>query len=73
MHYQNWQEFLFPILLFTLGGDFISYGLIEQCTTQLTFMRRAVSVYYGEAIQNLLYFVKYSEVFASINFTIISL
>ncbi|MDO4842567.1 MAG: hypothetical protein Q3982_07840, partial [Phoenicibacter congonensis] len=53
-----------PNLIVYSGRGFHLVWLIEQCAAKLTFMHRAVSVYYGEAIQDLLVGLKFTKCYS---------
>lgn len=53
-----------PNLIVYSGRGFHLVWLIEQCAAELAFMHRAVSHYYGEAIQNLLVGLKFTQCYS---------
>lgn len=53
-----------PNLIVCSGRGFHLVWLIEQCAAELAFMHRAVSHYYGEAIQNLLVGLKFTQCYS---------
>ena len=53
-----------PNLIVYSGRGFHLVWLIEQCAAELAFMHRAVSHYYGEAIQNLLVGLKFTKCYS---------
>ena len=53
-----------PNLIVYSGRGFHLVWLIEQCAAKLAFMHRAISAYYGEAIQNLLAGLKFAKYYS---------
>lgn len=53
-----------PNIIIYSGRGFHLVWLIEQCAAELAFMHRAVSHYYGEAIQNLLAGLRFAKYYS---------
>ena len=53
-----------PNIIVCSGRGFHLVWLIEQCAAELAFMHRAVSHYYGEAIQNLLAGLRFAKYYS---------
>ena len=53
-----------PNMVIYSGRGIHLVWLIEQCAAKLAFMHRAVSVYYGEAIQDLLVGLKFTKCYS---------
>ena len=58
------ERLLIPNIIIYSGRGFHLVWLIEQCAAELAFMHRAVSHYYGEAIQNLLAGLKFTKYYS---------